>query len=179
MLLLRLDSEALPSLGPRSPIWVVGRDGACLLQWLTVAPTVDSHWVLSPQPRMMLIRPSDTAQNLSHASGSGHICVFKYDRLAAVRGSHPSSPVPHRVTLICGPAKAVMSGLCLPPASWLHGLCFGVWASTAKGRLGGGVGRGGAKRPPCMFFFVPGAPRRDHPSGCQLGCEQMERGQAG
>lgn len=139
-------------------MWAVGKDGACWQQRLTVTPTVDSRWVLSPQPGMMLIRPSDTAQSLSHASGSGHICVFKYDRLAAVRGSHPSSPVPHRVTLTCGPAKAVMSGLCLPPASWLHGLCFGSGPPQQRGDwevVLAGVGQRGPHARSSLLLGLP------------------------
>lgn len=44
------------------------------------------------------------------------------DSLLAVRVGHPLSALPHRVMLICGPAKAMRSGLCLPPASWPHAL---------------------------------------------------------
>ena len=51
---------------------------------------------------------------------------------------HPSSPLPHQVTLICGPAQAVISGLHLPLASWLPALPVGVRTSGSSEELGWG-----------------------------------------
>lgn len=90
--------------------------------WHPLLPV--GHTDVPPPPTQMIpIGPVGTTQSLSNASDSGPIRVFEYETPKPVRGSHPSSaPLPHRVVLVCRPAKAVTSGPRPPLASWLREL---------------------------------------------------------